>query len=46
MLKLSTKFREILPCAHGNFEEHYVLEPSIIINYCITVISAYYNYIV
>jgi hypothetical protein len=44
--KLSTKFKEILACAHGNFEEHNkVLESSvIIINYCIINISAYYNH--
>jgi hypothetical protein len=44
--KLSTKSKEILTCAHGNFEErNKVLESSIIIiNYCIINISAYYNH--
>jgi len=43
--KLSTKFKEILARAHGNFEEYNkVLQSSIIIiNYCI-IISTYYNH--
>lgn len=45
--KLSTKSKEILACVHGNFEEHNVLESTIIIiNYCIINISAYYNHII
>jgi hypothetical protein len=47
--KLSIKFKEILACAHGNFEErNKILESSIIIiiNYCIINISAYYNHII
>jgi len=44
----STNFKEILSCAHWNFEEqNKVLESSIIsINYLIIVINAYYNYII
>jgi hypothetical protein len=44
--KLSIMFKEILACAHGNFEEYNnVLESSIIIiNYCIINISVYYNH--
>ena len=47
MLKLSSNFEKILSLVHGNFEELYkVLEYSIIIiNYCIVIINAYYNYI-
>jgi hypothetical protein len=46
--KLSTKSKEILARAHGNFEEHNkVLESTIIIiNYCIINVSAYYNHII
>jgi hypothetical protein len=45
---LSTKFKEILACAHANSEKHSkVLKSSIIIivNYCIINISAYNNHI-
>ena len=45
MPKFCTNIEEILSRARGNFEEpNTVLEPSIINNYCIIIINAYYNY--
>jgi len=46
--ELSTNFEEILSSPYGNFEEqNKVLGPSIIIiNYCVIIINAYYNYII
>jgi hypothetical protein len=47
MPRWSTSFKEILSCAHWNFEEqNKVLESSIIINYFIIIINAYYNYMI
>lgn len=39
--KLFKTFEEIISRAHGNFEE----SSTVIINYCITIINVYYNYI-
>ena len=46
MPKLSTNFEEILSRVHPNFEEqNKILEPCIIIiNYCIIISNANYNY--
>jgi len=43
---MSISFKEILSDGHGNFEEqNKVLESVIIIiNYCIIIMNAYYNY--
>jgi hypothetical protein len=43
---MSISFKEILSGGHGNFEEqNKVLESVIIIiNYCIIIMNAYYNY--
>jgi hypothetical protein len=45
---MSINFKEILSGGHGNFEEqNKVLESLIIIiNYCIIIMKAYYNYII
>ena len=48
MTKLSINFEDILSRVHGNTEkQNKVLDSfTIIINYCIILINAYYNYII